>query len=413
MMMSEDRRTKPFFDILLLLNMYALIIIGVLAISVATFDPDVSLDAPLLNRIINSNSGRWQAIFSVASIAVVWFVVSIPYEHFRNYARLYYYGIMALLVLVLGMSSIRSVSAWFQLSLGRMFQPSEFAKITMILMLARTIANTPKPMGTFKNVLRMFYLFLLPAGFTFLQGETGTVLVMGVIFYLMLFFGGADWKWLVGLFLLAAAGVTALFAYSLIGETENYKLLRLVSFLDPQRFYNSHGYQILNAQQAIGSGGMSGIGLFVPGSMSQLNYVPEDWTDFIFATIGEAVGFVGCLVILALYLTLMLRMLYLARFTYDKFGRMIILGVLSMIFVHVIQNVAMTIGLMPITGIPLPFISYGGSNLVTNVTGISLVLNVTKNRSTAMTSYAMPMTVAKPARHRRRKKKIYVNTAEG
>ncbi len=164
MMMSEDRRTKPFFDILLLLNMYALIIIGVLAISVATFDPDVSLDVPLLNRIINSNSGRWQAIFSVASIAVVWFVVSIPYEHFRNYARLYYYGIMALLVLVLGMSSIRSVSAWFQLSLGRMFQPSEFAKITMILMLARTIANTPKPMGTFKNVLRVFYLFCcLPA----------------------------------------------------------------------------------------------------------------------------------------------------------------------------------------------------------------------------------------------------------
>ena len=146
--------------------------------------------------------------------------------------------------------------------------------------------------------------------------------------------------------------------------------------------------------------------------MSQLNYVPEDWTDFIFATIGEAVGFIGCALIVLVYLLLILRMLYLSRFTADKFGRLVIIGVMSMMFLHVFQNIAMTLGLMPITGIPLPFLSYGGSNLVTNVVGISLVLNVTRNRSNAMPSYATPVSTVAGIRRRRKKQSIYVNSAQ-
>jgi rod shape determining protein RodA len=111
-----------------------------------------------------------------------------------------------------------------------------------------------------------------------------------------------------------------------------------------------------------------------------LNFVPEDWTDFIFATVGEAVGFIGCVILIFLYVIMILYMVYLSRHTEDKYGRLIIIGVMAMIFFHVFQNLAMTVGLMPITGIPLPFISYGGSNLLTNVIGISLVLNVDKNR---------------------------------
>ena len=132
---------------------------------------------------------------------------------------------------------------------------------------------------------------------------------------------------------------------------------------------------------AIGSGGISGIGMFVNGSMSQLDYVPADWTDFIFSTIGEAFGFIGCGVILLIYLLIILRMVYLARFTQDKFGQMIIIGVMAMFLFHVFQNIAMTLGLMPIAGIPLPMLSYGGSNMVTNMAGVGLVLNVVKNRS--------------------------------
>ncbi len=411
MMMSEDRRTKPHFDFVLLLMMYAMMIIGVLAVAVATYNPAVSADVPLINRIINSESGRWQAIFTVASPAAVWFIVSIPYEHFRSYARLYYTAVIGMLLLTLGTSAIRGVSGWLRVdSLGRMLQPSEFAKITIIIMLARVMANNPKPMSSLSDALRIFAILAVPAGLTYLQGEMGSMIVMGVVFYLMLYFGGTDWKWLTILFVLAAAGVAVVFAYGLISGSDSYRLQRLISFLDPSRFPKTGGYQIIQSEQAIGSGGMTGVGLFITGSLSQLNYVPEDWTDFIFATVGEAVGFIGSALIVVLYLLLLLRMLYMARFTYDKFGRMIIIGVLAMQFIHIFQNIAMTIGLMPITGIPLPFLSYGGSNLLTNVVGVSLVLNVVKNRSNAMPSYSMPVIMSTTSRRRGRgRKKIYVN----
>ncbi len=412
MMIFEDKRTRPRFDFLLLLLTYALMIFGVLAISIATFDPTAPAES-LLNHILNSNTGSWQAIFVIASPAIVWFVVSVPYEHFRTYAILYYGGIMLLLFAVLLVSTaIRAVKGWFTVGLGRMLQPSEFAKLTLILMLARELAITEKPMGDFRSFLRIALLALIPMGLTYVQGETGTVIVMAGIVYLMLFFGGVDWKWILAITVLGALAVGGIFAYGIIGGSQNYKILRLISFLDPKAYEKSAGYQILNSQQAIGAGGLTGIGAFVPGSMSQLNYVPEDWTDFIFSTIGEAVGFVGCTLIVLTYLALILRMLYLSRFTADKFGRLLIIGVMAMMFLHVFQNIAMTLGLMPITGIPLPFLSYGGSNLVTNTIGISLVLNVTRNRSNAMPAYAVPVSGIRGIRRRRKKQSIYVNSAD-
>ena len=415
MMLTEDRRSKPHFDVTLLLIMYLLMFLGIIAIAVATFNPEVSGDAPLLSRILLSESGRWQAIFVLASPAAVWFLVSVPYEHFRSYARLYYIVVLGMLgVVLIASTAIRGVSSWLELSLGRMIQPAEFAKIAIILMLARTMANNPRPMNTAKDAVRTILIFAVPAGITVMQGEVGSVIVMTMIFYIMLYFGGADWKWLTFMFVVGALAVGAFFIYGMISGSTDFRLQRMLSFLDPQKYFNSAGYQIINSERAIGSGGLTGVGLFVPGSMSQLNYVPEDWTDFVFATIGEAVGFVGSTLIVLLYFALLVRMLYLARFTYDKFGRMIIIGVLAMMFIHVFQNIAMTIGLMPITGIPLPFLSYGGSNLLTNVIGVSLVLNVVKNRSTAVPTFSMPVTLTAPAHKRvRKKKKVYVNVASG
>ena len=149
-----------------------------------------------------------------------------------------------------------------------------------------------------------------------------------------------------------------------------------------------------NSKIAIGSGGLSGRGMFVQGAFSQLDYVPEDWTDFIFSTIGEAFGFVGCALVILVYLLIILRMLYLARYTMDRFGQMVIIGVMAMLLFHVFENVGMTTGLMPVTGIPLPFLSYGGSNLVTNMAGIGLVLNVIKNRSVTMMPGIAPQTIS-------------------
>ena len=152
----------------------------------------------------------------------------------------------------------------------------------------------------------------------------------------------------------------------------------------------------------IGSGGLTGNGMFVPGAMSQLNYVPADWTDFIYSTIGETWGFVGCVAVLVGYILILLRMLYLAWYTRDKFGRLIIIGVMGMLLFHVFENIGMTLGLMPITGIPLPFLSYGGSNMVTNVGGVALVLNVTKNRSLSA-SISAPQTNTTTVRYIRRR----------
>ena len=162
MMIFEDKRTRPHFDFLLLILMYALMIFGVLAISIATYDPSVQADS-LLNHILNSNTGSWQAIFVIASPAIVWFVVSVPYEHFRTYSMLYYAGIMLLLFAVLMVSTaIRAVKGWFEVGLGRMLQPSEFAKLTLIMMLARELAITEKPMGNFRSFVRIAMLTLIP-----------------------------------------------------------------------------------------------------------------------------------------------------------------------------------------------------------------------------------------------------------
>lgn len=411
---ENTSRSKPFFDWGLLLLMYIMMLLGVLFISVATYNPSVSADLPLINKIMSSESGRWQAIFTIASPVAVWFIVSIPYERIKPFVRLFYYIIMFLLVLVIGTSSIRNVSAWFRLALGRMFQPSEFAKLAMILMLARSISLDEKPMSTFKSAVKLIGAFLLPALLTLLQGEAGTVIVMAVIFYVMIYFGGADWKWLLGLAIMAAIAIGLIFGYGIISGSDDYRLLRILSFIDPTKYAQSAGLQILNSQEAIGSGGLNGIGFFITGSHSQLNFVPEDWTDFVFATIGEAVGFVGCVAIILLYFLIVLRMLYLARYTADEFGRLIIIGVTAMMFFHVFQNIAMTIGIMPITGIPLPFLSYGGSNLLTNVAGVSLVLNVTKNRSVAVSSTSINVSLLNPVsgKRRKRKKKVYVNTSE-
>ena len=412
MMTSADRRTRKHFDFILLINMYVLIIIGVLTVAVATFDPDVSLDVPLLNRIMNSNTGSWQAIFFVSSIIVVWVVAAFPYEYLSGYATHFYLITFGMLILVLSTSSIRNVSGWFQLTLGRMLQPSEFAKLSLILVMAKHMSSEEKPLSSLRNFGTIAGLAVVPMLMTYLQKETGSVVVMIGIVYIMLVFAGTDWRGLAGMAAIAVLGVGALFAYGLLGDAQDYRILRLLSFLNPELYVKSDGYQILNSQQAIGSGGLPGLGMFIPGSLSQLNFVPEDWTDFIFATLGEAWGFVGSVGVILLFMALLLRILYLARFTQDKFGRMVVIGVLGMFFVHVFQNIAMTVGLMPITGIPLPFISYGGSNLITSVAGVSLVLNVTNHRTTALTGYLLPVAQNRTRRKKGRRKRIYVNATQ-
>lgn len=401
---ADDPRARAHIDIPLLIITYMLSFFGVYCIAIATFNPERGTELSLLNYILNSGSASWQAVFCLVSPLILGFLIAVPYELLRVQGRLAYYGIIGLLLLALASEAISGVSAWIPIGRGRTIQPAEFVKIGIILMLARSFSSSEKPFGSIPDALHNLLIFGAPVLITLAQGEVGSVLVMCAIFYVMLYFANGEPWILLSILILAVVAVFGLIGYMLVSGSQSFRLLRILSFLNPEEYRNSGGYQILNSQMAIGAGGKTGIGTFVVGSLSQLNYVPEDWTDFIFSAIGEAFGFVGCIGVLLAYMLLLTRLFYLAYFTSDTYGRLIIYGVMAMFFAHVIENIGMTIGLLPITGIPLPFLSYGGSNFVTNMAGIGLVLNVVKNRSSSV-SMNIPEFLRQGKRTRRSKHK--------
>lgn len=385
MMTETRRRSQAHFDWPLLVAVYALSFFGLLCITMATYDTDVSAGAPLLNKILNSRSSMWQSIFLLISPIVIGVIMAIPTEFIRARTRLIYFAVLGLLVVTLVAGEVSNgLKGWLKSNiLGRSIQPSEFAKLAILLMLARHLSRSEKPMGKFKDFMRVCLIAGVPSLVVLAQGETGTVIVIIFMFLVMIYFAGVDIRILMGILAVGAIGIGVIVAYGLMADNTDYRILRLLAFLDPEKYSSSGGYQIIKSQTAIGAGQLTGKGTFLEGSFTTLGFVPESSTDSIFSVVGESFGFVGCVGVLALYLFIVLRMLYLARFTQDKFGQLLIIGVMAMLFFHVFQNVAMSMGIMPITGIPLPFLSYGGSNFVTNIAGVALVLNVTRGRSAA------------------------------
>lgn len=394
MMVSESRRSRAHFDIPLTLLVFGLSAFGVLAVSVATFSTSSSAEDTLLNYIVSSHYGMRQAIFFFIAPVIVGVITYFPYEFIRRRTMLFYYMACGLLAVTLITNQAQGVKAWTDIIWGYTIQPSEFVKLACIIVLAKYLETETNPLGTMRSWTRLAILMGLPAALTLLQGEMGSVLVIIFVFGIMMFFGGARLKVLGGVVAAGIIAIALLYGYLVASGSDNYRLIRILSFVNPALVDESATYQVNNSKIAIGSGGLHGRGTFVQGAFSQLDYVPEDWTDFIFSTIGEAFGFIGCLLVILTYLLIILRMLYLARYTLDRFGQMVIIGVMSMLLFHVFENIGMTTGLMPVTGIPLPFLSYGGSNLVTNMAGIGLVLNVVKNRSVTMMPGIAPQTLA-------------------
>ena len=390
MMTESRRRSQAHFDWPLLLAVYALALFGLYCITAATYEPDISANAPLLNKILNTRSGLWQSIFILVSPIVVAVVMAFPTEFIRARTDLAYFGILGLLLftLVAGIA-VSNLRGWLNAG-TRNIQPSEFAKLSTLLMLARNLSRPEKPMGKFKDFFRTMMIVGVPVLAILAQGETGTVIVIAFMFLVMIFFAGVDLKLLLAMLSVGAIAIGIVLAYGLMSDDPDYRIVRILAFLDPQKYAQDASYQILYSQKTIGAGQLTGVGAFMDNSFTTLKYVPESSTDFIFTVIGECFGFVGCAAVLVLYLFIVLRMLYLARFTNDKFGQLVIIGVMAMFFFHLFQNVAMCLGIMPITGIPLPFLSYGGSNFISNIAAVSLVLNVTRSRSAA-TMLTMPL----------------------
>jgi rod shape determining protein RodA len=393
-MMSETRRNREgHFDWPLVVVVYALSIFGILCITMATYVPSVSEDLPLLNKILASRSGMWQSIFLVVSPIVIGVIVALPTQIIRSRTRLVYLGVLGLLVvtLVAGQAS-SNLRGWLRSDLlGRSIQISEFSKLSILLMLAQQLARSEKPMSKFRDFMRTMMIVGLPSLVVLAQGETGTVIVIAFMFLAMIYFAGVDIRIILAFIVLGVLGIGAIVAYGMLSETTDYRILRLLAFMDPEKYRQTGGYQILMSQKAIGAGQMTGVGTFLPGSWTTLGFVPESSTDAIFTVVGECFGFVGCAGVLLAYLFIILRMIFLARFTEDKFCRLVIVGVVSMLLFHVFQNVAMSMGIMPITGIPLPFLSYGGSNFISNIAAVALVLNIGRSGNSAtVTTVPLP-----------------------
>ncbi len=378
----ERRAYRAHTDLVLILQVALMSLMGIVAVCVATYSPDSSSDISFLNHVVESSYTMRQCLFVfIAAPLVVGALMVIPYDLLFRQAELIYWAMVVLLAVVTVFNRAQGVKAWLDIIWGYTIQPSEFAKLSMILILAKQLSRTSKPMSTFRSFTRVMLTVMVPAIIILAEGETGSMLVIVALTAIMMYFAGCSLKMLGILAGIGMLGILSIYGIMVATGSTDYRLARISGFLNPELYSSSDSHQILQSQMAIGSGGLTGIGMFVDGSMSQLNYVPADWTDFIYATIGEAWGFVGCMVVLVSYILILVRMLYLAYYTRDKFGRLVICGVIGMLLFHVFENIAMTLGLMPITGIPLPFLSYGGSNMVTNMGGIGLVLNVTRNRS--------------------------------
>ena len=379
-MIAENRRARAHIDVPLILLVSAMSVFGVLAVCVATYSTTSTAET-WLAHIVESGSAMRQCFYLMLAPIIVTVILNIPFHVLKRATRLAYVGGTILVLFTWVTNGAEGVKAWTDVIWGYTIQPSEFIKLAMILMLAQELAKQESPMNTPREFLRIMGLILVPGVIILASGETGSLIVIIFLAAVMMFFSNVNMKLLLTMAAIVVLLILAVYGFVVATGVEDYRINRILAFLNPELSPLDDAYQMRQSQIAIGSGGTTGIGRFVDGAMSQLNYVPADWTDFIYATIGEAWGFVGCFLVLLMYLLIILRMLFLARYTYDKYGMLIIIGVMGMLLFHVFENIGMTLGLMPITGIPLPFLSFGGSNMTTNMGGIALVLNVTKNRS--------------------------------
>lgn len=253
------------------------------------------------------------------------------------------------------------------------FQPSEVAKLLLIITLARHI-DGHRELGSWRQLVPVLAHAAVPILLIVQQPDLGTAMVLGAILAAMLFAGGAPLRAIAGLGAAAAASAPVLW-----GMLHDYQRKRLIVFIDPGVDPQGAGYALIQSKIAVGSGQLFGKGL-LQGTQNLLHFIPEQHTDFIFTVVGEELGFVGALVMLALFALWLWRAGAIAAAARDRLGMLMAVGILAMIAFHVVVNVGMTVGLMPVTGIPLPFISHGGSALVVMLAGTGLLLNINMRR---------------------------------
>jgi rod shape determining protein RodA len=359
------------FDPILTSAVAALLVIGTLLVYAATrnwyaannLDPEYYLKRHVLNILIG--------------ILLAWGTTIIDYRLLRAYTPIFWgVGVIGLIiVLIPGLGlEVNGAQAWIGLPGGFQIQPAELAKISIIvgmsLILSERTHDSNEP--TTRDVLQALLVAGIPVLFILLQPDMGTVFIISASVVTIIAISGAPSRWVVGLILVAVLGA---FGATKTGVINSYQVNRLQSFVNPNADTLGTGYQLRQARITVGSGGFLGTGLF-DGPQTNGRFVPEQQTDFIFTVAGEQLGFVGSAGILLLYLIILMRAFSIARRANDPYGRLVATGITAWFAFQVFENIGMTLGLMPMTGVPLPFLSYGGSSMFATLIGFGLLQNV-------------------------------------
>ena len=318
-----------------------------------------------------------QAIYVGIGVLVALLLSRIDYSRLREYKYVFYGLLIALNIVVFGMPVVRGAHRWIPLPFFQV-QSSEFGKALLIVSLAAFAVDRTRRLHEWRTTARIMLLALLPALIVIPQPDLGTGLVYVAIAFMMLVFAGTSWKQLTGLAAMFVVSIVlVLVAAPAIGVhvLKPYQVQRLTGFLNPSRDPRNQTYNILQSEIAIGSGQKTGRGVG-GATQTSLHFLPENQTDFIFAVVGETYGFAGAALVLSLYALLIWRALRILTFAKNLYGTLITAGIIAMLMFQVFVNVGMTIGIMPITGVPLPLMSYGGSSVLVTFIAIGLLQSI-------------------------------------
>jgi rod shape determining protein RodA len=360
-----DRRLFIHFDWTLLGLVLLIASIGILNLYSITSHWEVTGTPVYLKQTF------WLLIGLVLMITIAF----IEYRFYSDFGYIVYSASIFLLLLVLAYGIITSgAQRWIKIGFIN-FQPSEFVKIAFILALAKFFHRPPDREGySLKHLIFPFLLLMIPMILILKQPDLGTAIILFLVFFSILLFVKIRWPSLLAMVIVGASILPLVWRF-----LKEYQRKRIITFFNPDLDPLGAGYHLIQSKIAVGSGGILGKG-FMKGTQCKLGFLPEQQTDFIFSVLGEEWGLIGSLILVLLYFSLIWWGLRIAVQAKDRFGALISFGVVAMLFWHVFINIGMVLGLMPVVGIPLPLLSYGGSFLVSTLIGIGLLLNVSMRR---------------------------------
>jgi len=322
------------------------------------------------------HSAWWrQIIYVFGGLLLMWLILASDYHTLLHYVPvLYIASVVALLGTYLVGNSAWGSRRWIPLVFGFRLQVSEFVKLVIILLVARYLAEVKSDDLEIRDMLRLACLVLVPGGLVLIQPDMGTSLTYIAVLVVGAFIAGLRWKYVAAIAVVAVLVLPVGYHFM-----KDYQKARLTGFLDPDRDPQGTGYQLIQSEIAVGSGGMFGKGV-TKGTQTQLRFLPVPHKDFIFSAFAEEHGFVGVVIVLALYFVMIMRIVQNAQTAPDRVGMYICMGVAGLLLFHILVNVGMVAGKMPVTGIPLPFMSAGGSSIWSMFMAVGLVNNVRLRR---------------------------------